>query len=102
MITRCQPGDLAIITRDLPVCEGNIGRMVRVSGPMDFYLDLNFEPTWLIFPVTEEPWLYLTTDGDLQFADYQQANIEHPDCWMLPIKTEDLAELENETDEVAP
>jgi hypothetical protein len=100
MNTRCKPGDLAIITREEPGCESNIGRMVRVSGPMDFDVNLNFEPTWLIYPVTLEPWLFLTSSGKLRFAEFEQGDIEHPDSWMMPINQEDLAELTHETIEV--
>ncbi len=100
MNTRCKPGDLAIIIRDEPCCEDNVGRIVRVCGPMDFDVTLDFEPTWLIFPVTLEPWLYIALDGELRFAEFEQDGIEHPDSWMMPIRTNEVQEPEVESDEV--
>lgn len=102
MSTSCKPGDLAIITREEPGCEANIGRLVRVSGPMDYDVTRPNEPTWLITPVTLEPWLYLTLGGELCFADYQQDGIEHPDSWMMPLPAEEHEERTHEADEVTP
>ncbi len=98
MNTRCKPGDLAIITRDEPGCEGNIGRMVLVSGPPVFTVDQGL--TWIITPTTLEPWLYIDICGTLKFADYEQGDIEHPDAWMTPFKLDTELESEDDLSEV--
>ena len=55
MSTRCRPGDLAIIARDDPGYEQNIGRIVEVHGPLR--LDKKQGITWLIVPVNRTPAL---------------------------------------------
>lgn len=100
MRKRCKPGDLAVITREEPGCENNIGRMVLVSGPPVFTGDLGL--TWIITPTTLEPWLYIDICGTLKFADFEQGDIEHPDAWMVPIRTSEVPEAECEIDEVTP
>jgi hypothetical protein len=97
MITRCKPGDLAIIMFDVPSYVANIGRVVKVSGPS--YMDRNGRLTWLIQPVTPEPYMINDWDGEfVEFMAYQEYGIEHPDEWMLPIKPEPEEDHE-ETDE---
>ena len=34
MNLRCKDGDLAVVVGDFPGCEGNIGRIVQVKGPV--------------------------------------------------------------------
>ncbi len=87
MTTRCKPGDLAIIMYDEPQCAANIGRLVEVSGPLA--IDVSGKATWLIQPITPEPYLINTWyDDSVRFMDYQEQGIEHPDEWMLPVGTE--------------
>lgn len=86
MNTRCKPGDLAIILRDYGGCDSNVGRIVKVHGPVgmcDFW-----GPKWLIEATSPEPWYFtewpavLVTPGPMTLSD----RIEHPDCWMQPIR----------------
>lgn len=85
MSTRCKSGDLAVILYDVPQCTANIGRIVEVSGPVA--IDSNGRRTWLIQPVTPEPYLINTFhDDSVRFMDYQEYGIEHPDEWMMPIR----------------
>lgn len=88
---RCREGDLALIIREMPGCERNIGRTVIVQGPVE--PDLDHGPTWLIEPVSPEP-LAVYQDGGkavwvgtVSFASL----IEHPDEWLLPLRPEDEA-----------
>lgn len=85
----CIPGDLAIITRDMHGCEDNLGRIVRISGPRIDRTGVG--ATWLIHPITQDPWTYVDWDGQIR-ADTQPEDIEHPDTWMIPIKPEHLLE----------
>lgn len=93
MSARCKPGDLAIITYDVPVCTPNIGRVVKVSGPS--IVNRRGQLTWLIQPVTLEPYMINNSDGTFkEFMALDDETIEHPDEWMMPIRPE------NETDDV--
>ena len=56
--SRCRPGDLAIIIRDEPGYEENIGRIVEVHGPA--HLNFDHGLTWLIVPVTRQPYAVRT------------------------------------------
>lgn len=84
MKTRCRPGDLAIITRDEPGYQENIGRIVEVHGPAR--QDLDSGTTWLIVPVTRQPYAIMTRNGKLYSVEIKVSDeIEHPDAWMMPI-----------------
>ncbi len=61
MSTRCKPGDLAIIMYDVPQCAANIGRAVEISGPAEY--DRHGRLTWLIQPVTAEPYPIATSNA---------------------------------------
>lgn len=96
MNTRCKPGDLAIIIADVPQCSGNIGRAVAVSGPLA--TDPNGRLTWLIRPVTPEPYLiHSLADSSVRFMDWQERNIEHPDEWMMPVTPDDQCRKNEES-----
>ena len=92
---RCREGDLALIIREEAGCEANIGRVVRVGGPLE--LNPLWGPTWLIEPVNAEPWMHVAHSRDdvvtrpITFAD----RIEHSDDWLLPLHPDgdDLADL---------
>jgi hypothetical protein len=94
MKLRCREGDLALIIREEQGCGVNIGRAVKVGGPLDVHPVRG--PTWLIEPASEEPWTYIAHTGDgvitrpITFDDC----IEHPDAWLLPLRPGggDLAE----------
>jgi hypothetical protein len=83
---RCREGDLALIIREEPGCEVNVGRVVRVGWPYRF--DRVRGPSWLIEPVVTGPWSYVSPGGGyvitrpITFAD----RIEHPDAWLLPLR----------------
>lgn len=85
----CKPGDLAMITHDVPSCSANIGRIVVVDGPSR--VNRRNQLTWLIQPVTDEPYMINGRDGEfVRFMDYREHGIEHPDPWMMPIRPGDL------------
>jgi hypothetical protein len=98
-MSRCKPGDLAMITRDVPSCKENIGRIVRVSGPPGF--NRHGQLTWLIQPVTAEPYLVNDALGEfVRFMEFQEPEIEHPDIWMMPIRPDDI-DAENKVEDEA-
>lgn len=90
MSTRCKPGDIAIITREVTGCEANVGRMVHVRGPDE--IDKQGRLTWLITPVDPEtPWLVGDGKGGTYIMKVGDMSIEHPDDWMAPVRSDDLA-----------
>ena len=84
MTTRCKPGDLAIITYDVPGCETNIGRLVTVRGPSA--IDYKGQLTWLITPESDLPYVIDNpSTGIFRYMEEGELTIEHPDDWMVPI-----------------
>jgi len=95
MSTRCKSGDLAIIAYDVPGCESNIGRVVHVRGPLA--IDDRDHWTWLITPVTPEPYIVdIPETGGFRVMEADDTQIEHPDVWMVPIKPSELEILEQQ------
>jgi hypothetical protein len=85
MDLHCWPGCLAIVIKDTPACEINIGRLVWVRGPLEFSLAFGMH-TWLVRPLTAAP--YAMEYGDemrLMRVDWSTC-AEHPDSWLLPIR----------------
>ena len=99
MTERCKHGDIAIVIKEEPGCEQNLGRLVHVSGPSAH--DLVNGLSWIIRPVCmEEPWLFIERDGTLQFMNLNDYDIEHPDAWLLPLKPQQSDEFVEETREL--
>ena len=90
MKLRCRAGDLAIIIKEELGCEANIGRLVRVSGPI--LERKSAGATWLISPVAGPPWSVIRagqgggTVVTIARATVQLSGIEHPDRWMVPLR----------------
>jgi hypothetical protein len=85
MKLRCKPGDLALIIHDEDSCQENIGKLVKVAGPLGYNQRLK-KQCWLIEPVKAEMWQCVTVNGihyarNVTFA----GEAEHPDAWLLPI-----------------
>jgi len=88
MQLRCKPGDLALVIHDEEICRQNIGKLVRVAGPLGYNRRLK-KMCWLIEPVKAEPWQCITRkDGHQQRIVTFANNMEHPDDWLLPIDPE--------------
>ncbi len=82
---KCRPGDLAVVMRDEEGCESNVGRVVRVRGPVDH--DWRGYPTWLITPYRAEGYVWRRAgDPSGVFAYTGEDNIEHPDRWLMPLR----------------
>lgn len=85
MHLRCKEGDLALVIHDEESCKANIGKLVRVAGPVEYNERLN-QYCWLIEPVHGELWWCVSVKG----VPYQRvvtfaSEAEHPDGWLLPI-----------------
>ena len=90
---RCRPGDLAIVVREEPGCEGNLGRIVEVDGPLAVDPELGL-PCWLIRPVSGAPFTFIA-GGRLRFEVVEwSSRVELPDAWLLPIRRDDAMSLE--------
>lgn len=83
MRTRCKDGDLAIIIKDEPGCEANLGRFMRVHGPKEVHAVLG--PVWPTMPVTGAPVPFRNPFGRVEPAN-RLHSIRRPDAWLLPIR----------------
>lgn len=85
MSLRCFEGQIAMINRESPGCEPNVGRLVEVTGP------LKFSPyyqayTWLIRPLRpQDPYWIERKTGIVAEHITWADRIEHPDLWLTPI-----------------
>ncbi len=87
MTTRCKNGDIAIVLRDSPGCEGNVGRLVEVRGPTS----TNCYPglvSWYIRQIGDHGlWFIAEADGRItQEKLTWSSRVFHPDAWLLPIR----------------
>ncbi len=85
MTYRCKAGDLALVVHDEDCCRPNIGKLVRVAGPVGFNSRLR-KDCWLIEPVRPGPWHCVNRSG----VPYRRvvtfaSQVEHPDDWLMPI-----------------
>jgi hypothetical protein len=84
MTDRCKLGDIAIIIKDNPGCEANIGRVVRVHGPRKVFSKRG--TVWRVTPVAGTTMTYIDYDGTIGVG--LACEIEHEDDWLLPIRPE--------------
>ena len=92
MQLRCKDGDLAIVVREFPGCEGNIGRIVRVRFPVKIS-DRCALPCWVVKPISKKRFFILEFDDGISHETVMwKDRIEHPDCWLLPIRPLDPAD----------
>lgn len=92
---RCKAGDLALVIYETPECIRNVGRLVRVRGPVKFNSDLN-APCWLIEPVNRRQRWWLDSGGYVRPVSATHKNMEHPDPWLLPLRPQDGPQAEAE------
>ena len=86
MNLRCKDGDLAVVVGDFPGCEGNIGRIVQVKGPVRTPKQYPL-PCWRIKPINRRGWLIAENDWEVtKEVVIWRSGIIHPDCWLLPIR----------------
>jgi hypothetical protein len=84
MKTRCKPGDLALVVFDTPACADNVGRVVRVQGPLAFNCAYD-KHCWLVEPVVQSPYAVEEKAGVRRAVVLFDHRIEHPDSWLVPI-----------------
>lgn len=82
---RCKEGDLAVVIREEPGCEINVGRTVTVSGPVKVHDQSG--PTWLIQPTHAGEWaVFRRAAGSVVFEHPPLCMVEHPDRWLMPLR----------------
>ena len=93
MQLRCEDGDLAIVVGDFRGCEENIGRIVEVRGPVRINCRCAL-PCWLVNPISKKRHFVLEFDETITHETVRwKDRIEHPDCWLLPIRPLDPADV---------
>lgn len=88
MSVNCKDGDLAVVTREEPGLEANLGRLLWVYGPVQEHPELG--PLWETRPATEEPMAFVRGDGGVSF-DRSESLVIHPDAWMTPVHADSFA-----------
>jgi hypothetical protein len=89
MQLRCKDGDLAVVIHDEVSCVDNVGKLVRVAGPLCLNRHLGLS-CWLIEPVRAQAWRVADRFGDAKSVKNVTfgRRIEHPDAWLMPIRPE--------------
>jgi len=81
---RCREGDLAIIIREEPGCEVNIGCAVIVHSPL--WQNPDTGPDWVIVPANNHALTFIELDGRIVCQQVDESDrIIHPDAWLIPI-----------------
>ena len=88
---RCKEGDMAVIIKDFPSCEANLGVIVKVVGPP---LSVLFMPEalWPVVPVSGTKLLAINNDcsGPPELMNFKKvAYVLHPDAWLMPLNEPD-------------
>lgn len=87
MTTRCKNGDVAIVLRDSPGCEANIGRLVEVRGPCSSSCYPGMVSWWIKQIDRNAKWCVFETDGSITMEWLTwSSKVQHPDTWLLPIR----------------
>jgi len=89
MTTRCKDGDIAIIINETPLCAGNLGRIVHLRGPYQ-YFDVLEHHGWVIKPVNNQKlWVQLSRDASKAVLERIYWNNPRclPDAWLLPLRS---------------
>jgi len=84
MKTRCKDGDIALVVHDIPECAQNIGRLVRLSGPLCFNREYR-KHCWLVQPLAPTPYAVDYKGEVRRFVVLFRHLVEHPDDWMIPV-----------------
>ena len=85
MVHRCRPGDLALVIYDEPGCIDNVGRVVRVRGPVlwSVHYEMN---CWLIRPVARRLYCVEHEGSIRRYVVAWKDRVEHQDSWLLPLR----------------
>jgi hypothetical protein len=97
MKLNCKPGDLAVVAWDEPGCLMNVGRLVKIHGPLRVNADLG--ATWLIVPARRTKWYVIGSDGVVRYTTARlRDRVEHADKWLIPIRPDSSGEAQPQSD----
>ena len=90
MLCRCKVGDLAIVIREHPGCEINLGKVVIIHRAG--YPHEEEGPQWVVTPARPQPWWFIELDGSIVSCYVTPEDcIVHPDAYLWPIRPEEAS-----------
>ena len=90
---RCKDGDLAVVIDDTSDCRQNLGRVVRVRGPVR-KIKQSGMLGWRINPLHPTPWGVTELDGRsvTELVTWDSC-VYHEDAWLMPIRPQSADEV---------
>jgi hypothetical protein len=85
---RCRDGDIALVVKETPICNANVGKLVRVRGPAKTVI-LTQMPGWQIKPLHRRLWSVEKLNGRFlrELVNWDSC-VFHEDAWLLPLRSE--------------
>ncbi len=96
---KCKDGDLAVVINDTIDCRQNLGRIVRLRGPVRV-LKPSGMLGWRIKPLHPIPWGVREINGrSVKELVTWQSCVYHEDAWLMPIRPQPPEEVWQEAQE---
>lgn len=79
---------MAVIVKDFPGCEQNLGVLVKVIGPVQF-VTASEHPMWPVVALSGARLFAINNDGSgpPEAIDTSECgHVLHPDQWLVPLK----------------
>lgn len=90
---RCKDGDIAVVIKDTIDCRQNLGRIVKVRGPVR-KLKQSGMVGWRIKPLHRLVWGVTELDGrSVQELVTWKSCVYHEDAWLMPIRPQTSQEV---------
>lgn len=90
---RCKDGDIAVVIKDTIDCRQNLGRIVKVRGPVR-KLKQSGMIGWRIKPLHRLVWSVTELDGrSVKELVTWKSCIYHEDAWLMPIRPQTPEEV---------
>ena len=87
---KCKDGDLAVVINDTIDCRQNLGRIVRLRGPVRV-LKPSGMLGWRIKPLHPTPWGVTEINGrSVNALVTWQSCVYHEDAWLMPIRPHEV------------
>ena len=90
MNIRCKQGDIAMITKEDPGCDANLGKLVRVCSQRG--VDRMGLVIWRIEPLTTTDYYLYWQKSNAARLKTSSDVVDHPDLWMEPIRPDECVE----------
>lgn len=97
---RCKDGDIAVVIKDTIDCRQNLGRIVKVRGPVR-KLKQSGMIGWRIKPLHRHVWGVTELDGRSvkELVTWKNC-VYHEDAWLMPIRPQTPEEVWREVQQV--